>query len=317
MFWQKDIELMPPEQLRELQTTRLRRSVAQAKKSPFYAKALAGVEPQSLNSPEDVRSLPFTVKKDMREHFPYGFLAVPRSQVVRLHASSGTTGTPTAILHSKADLRSWANLMARGLYMTGVRPSDVFQNLTGYGLFSGGLGMHYAAERLGTMVIPAGAGNSPPPDIAHAPDGHHGDAHHPQLRPAPGRGLCRAGPGPQHRQQAQDRHNRGRAPQRADPQAGGGALWGKGLQQLRPQRAQRTGGGHRVPGAERPAPVGRRLFAGGAGPGDHGAGGAGPGGRAGADHPGAPGHAPDPLPQPGTWPPCCPASAPVAAPTAA
>ncbi|MCF8043239.1 MAG: phenylacetate--CoA ligase [Desulfarculaceae bacterium] len=160
MFWQKDIELMPPEQLRELQTTRLRRSVAQAKKSPFYAKALAGVEPQSLNSPEDVRSLPFTVKKDMREHFPYGFLAVPRSQVVRLHASSGTTGTPTAILHSKADLRSWANLMARGLYMTGVRPSDVFQNLTGYGLFSGGLGMHYAAERLGTMVIPAGAGNS-------------------------------------------------------------------------------------------------------------------------------------------------------------
>ncbi|MCB2193985.1 MAG: phenylacetate--CoA ligase [Deltaproteobacteria bacterium] len=160
MFWQKDIELMPPEQLREMQTTRLRRTVVQAQKSPFYSQALAGMDAQEINSTEDVRGLPFTVKQDMREHFPYGFMAVPRSQVVRLHASSGTTGTPTVILHSKTDLRSWANLMARGLYMTGVRPSDVFQNLTGYGLFSGGLGMHYAAERLGTMVIPAGTGNS-------------------------------------------------------------------------------------------------------------------------------------------------------------
>ncbi len=160
MFWQKNLEMMPREALRGLQAQRLRRTVEQAQKSSFYSKALAGVDPAAITCPEDVRHLPFTVKQDLRDHFPFGFLAVPRSQVVRLHASSGTTGTPTAIFHSKADLRSWANLMARGLYMTGVRPADVFQNLTGYGLFSGGLGMHYGAERLGTLVIPVGAGNS-------------------------------------------------------------------------------------------------------------------------------------------------------------
>lgn len=160
MFWQKDLELLPRDQLRDLQAQRLRRTVEQAKKSPFYAKALARVAPGDITSPDDLRHLPFTVKQDLRDHFPFGFLAVPRGQVVRLHASSGTTGTPTAILHSKADLRSWANLVARGLYMAGVRPGDVFQNLTGYGLFSGGLGMHYGAERLGALVIPVGAGNS-------------------------------------------------------------------------------------------------------------------------------------------------------------
>lgn len=160
MFWQEQIELLPREELSELQTERLRRSLAQAKKSPFYSQALKGIDPQDINSPQDVRGLPFTVKQDLRDSFPYGMLAVPRSQVVRLHASSGTTGTPTAILHSKADLRAWANLMARSLYMAGVRPGDVFQNITGYGLFSGGLGIHQGAERLGAMVIPVGTGNS-------------------------------------------------------------------------------------------------------------------------------------------------------------
>lgn len=160
MFWQKDFELMPREQLRELQTTRLRRTLVQAKQSPFYSQALAGVDAQEINSPEDVRHLPFTVKQDLRDSFPWGMLAVPRSQVVRLHASSGTTGTPTAILHTKTDLRAWANVMARSLYMAGVRQGDVFQNITGYGLFSGGLGIHQGAERLGAMVIPVGTGNS-------------------------------------------------------------------------------------------------------------------------------------------------------------
>jgi len=160
MFWQKDFELMPREQLRELQTTRLRRTIAQAKKSPFYSQALAGVDAREIDSPEGVRHLPFTVKQDLRDSFPWGMLAVPRSQVVRLHASSGTTGTPTAILHTKTDLRTWANVMARSLYMAGVRQGDVFQNITGYGLFSGGLGIHQGAERLGAMVIPVGTGNS-------------------------------------------------------------------------------------------------------------------------------------------------------------
>ncbi|MCF8033955.1 MAG: phenylacetate--CoA ligase [Desulfarculaceae bacterium] len=160
MYWQKDLETMPPEDLGRLQVERLRRVLKQARRSPFYAQALAGLDERDLTRPEQAASLPFTVKQDLRDHFPYGFLAAPKSQVVRLHASSGTTGNPTAVLHSKSDLRDWANLLARGLYMAGVRPGDVLQNLTGYGLFSGGLGMHYGAERLGSMVIPAGAGNS-------------------------------------------------------------------------------------------------------------------------------------------------------------
>ena len=160
MYWQKDLETMPQEELRRLQLERLRQSVRFARQSPFYAQALAGLEPEDLSELGQLSQLPFTVKQDLRDQFPYGLLAAPLRQAVRLHASSGTTGNPTAILHSKSDLRNWANLLARGLYMAGVRPGDVLQNLTGYGLFSGGLGMHYAAERLGTLVIPAGAGNS-------------------------------------------------------------------------------------------------------------------------------------------------------------
>jgi len=160
MYWQKDLELMPREELERLQLERLRQSVARAQGSLFYKKALAGLDPADLTRREHLAQLPITDKQDLRDHFPYGMLATPRRQVVRLHASSGTTGNPTAVLHSKGDLRSWANLLARGLYMAGVRSGDVLQNLTGYGLFSGGLGMHYGAERLGAMVIPAGTGNS-------------------------------------------------------------------------------------------------------------------------------------------------------------
>ncbi|MCB2227248.1 MAG: phenylacetate--CoA ligase [Desulfarculaceae bacterium] len=160
MYWQKDIELMPREELERLQLERLQATIRQARRSPHYAKALAGIKARDLTSLREVRSLPFTVKQDLRDGFPYGLVAAPLKQAVRLHASSGTTGNPTAILHSKSDLREWANLLARGLYMTGLRSGDVLQNLTGYGLFSGGLGMHYGAERLGALVIPAGTGNS-------------------------------------------------------------------------------------------------------------------------------------------------------------
>lgn len=160
MYWQKDLETIAPSDLASLQTQRLAQTMAWAQAAPFYRDHLAGFDVSAIKSPEDVRRLPFTTKEDLRQAFPFGHLAAAKSQTVRLHASSGTTGTPTAVYHTKRDLQNWANLVARSLFMAGVRPSDVFQNVVGYGLFTGGLGMHYGAERLGSMVIPAGTGNS-------------------------------------------------------------------------------------------------------------------------------------------------------------
>lgn len=162
MYWQPEIETLDPEALKALQLTRLRASLAQAARAPFYARRFAelGLDPGDIKSLDDLARLPFTTKNDLRAGYPYGLLAVEREQAVRLHASSGTTGTPTAVVHSAADLESWTQLVARSLYMAGLRASDVFQNLVGYGLFTGGLGMHYGAERLGCLVVPSGTGNS-------------------------------------------------------------------------------------------------------------------------------------------------------------
>jgi len=162
MYWQPEIETLAHEALRDLQLTRLRASLAQAARAPFYARRFAelGLNPGDIKSLDDLARLPFTTKGDLRAGYPYGLLAVERDQAVRLHASSGTTGTPTAVVHSAADLEGWTQLVARSLYMAGLRPSDVFQNLVGYGLFTGGLGMHYGAERLGCLVVPSGTGNS-------------------------------------------------------------------------------------------------------------------------------------------------------------
>ena len=109
---------------------------------------------------EQIRELPFTTKEDMRKEFPWGLLAAEKREAVRLHSSSGTTGNPAVVYHSRHDLDSWANLMARSMFAAGVRDSDVFQNICGYGLFTGGLGFQYGAEKLGCLSIPAGAGNS-------------------------------------------------------------------------------------------------------------------------------------------------------------
>ena len=113
-----------------------------------------------IRSIEQIRELPFTTKEDLRGNFPWGFLAIDKREAVRLHSSSGTTGNPTVVYHNRHDLSSWANLMARSLYAAGVRDTDVFQNICGYGLFTGGLGFQYGVERLGCLSIPAGAGNS-------------------------------------------------------------------------------------------------------------------------------------------------------------
>ena len=155
-------ELLDRESLDALQGVRLKNAVFQASKSRFYRDQLfrAGVRIADINSVEDVRKLPFTTKEDLRNQYPDGMLAMSVEQMNRMHASSGTTGSPTCVFYTKNDIQTWADLMARCMYGVGIRPEDVFQNMSGYGLFTGGLGIHYGAERLGCCTIPAGAGNS-------------------------------------------------------------------------------------------------------------------------------------------------------------
>jgi phenylacetate-CoA ligase len=161
-YWDPSVESLSREELERLQWQNLKQTLNRVASSSFYQRKFAeiSVDPLTIQGLEDIGKLPFTVKKDLRDEYPYGFLCVPRDQLVRLHVSSGTTGQATAIFYSRSDLELWADLMARCLYMTGARPGDTFQNLTGYGLFTGGLGFHYGAERLGLLTIPAGAGNS-------------------------------------------------------------------------------------------------------------------------------------------------------------
>ncbi len=154
-FWSR-------EEIERAQLVRLRNVVGQAMRSPFYAKRLteAGVAPETLKSLDDVRRIPCTTKDDLRSQYPDGLNTLPQCEMVRMHASSGTTGSPTVIHYTQNDLNLWADLMARCMHMVGVRREDVFQNITGYGLFTGGLGLHYGAERLGCLTIPAGPGNT-------------------------------------------------------------------------------------------------------------------------------------------------------------
>lgn len=158
MFWQKEIETQNKENLRKFQLECINKQIALARNSQFYKDKLANID--KLNSLEEVRKLPFTTKQDLRDSFPYGCLATDLKNVVRMHSSSGTTGNPTVVFHTKDDIANWANISARSMYMAGARNTDIFQNTMGYGLFSGGLGFHYGGERLGMLTIPIGPGNS-------------------------------------------------------------------------------------------------------------------------------------------------------------
>ncbi len=153
-------EMLSRDELENLQLKRLKQTIAQAKQSLFYWDKLKDIEPEDIKDIEDIKKLPFTTKDDLRNNYPVGLLTEPVAKMVRLHVSSGTTGTPTAVLYTQKDLDIWADLVARCMYMVGIRPWDIFQNISGYGLFTGGLGIHYGAERLGCLTIPAGAGNS-------------------------------------------------------------------------------------------------------------------------------------------------------------
>ncbi len=161
MNWDETLETMSRAALQNLQLQRLKDTLRRAARSPFYRERLqeAGLSPETLKSLEDIRRLPFTTKDDLRSR-GQEMLTVPLTECVRLHASSGTTGQATVIYYTRKDIETWADLLARSMYMTGVRPGDVFQNMMGYGLFTGGLGFHYGSERLGALTIPAGAGNS-------------------------------------------------------------------------------------------------------------------------------------------------------------
>ena len=150
------------EQLDELQLKRLKETVGRCMASPFYRQKFheLGITPDDIRTLDDVRRLPFTTKQDLRDHYPFGVAAMSPDDCVRLHSSSGTTGHPVVILHSARDLDQWANAVARCMWMVGCRPNDVFQNTSGYGMFTGGLGFQYGAERMGMLTVPAAAGNT-------------------------------------------------------------------------------------------------------------------------------------------------------------
>ena len=162
MYWQKDVETMNRSDLDKLQLQRLKSTIESAINSPFYGKLFKELEisSDSIQSLDDLRKIPFTTKEDLRDSYPFGMAAIPLKDCVRIHSSSGTTGNPTVVLHSRKDLDEWANQVARCMYMVGLRDTDVFQNTSGYGMFTGGLGFQYGAEKLGALTIPAAAGNT-------------------------------------------------------------------------------------------------------------------------------------------------------------
>jgi len=162
-YWQPEIEKMPRERLEELQLKKLKEEIGFALRTPFYKERLAkaGIKnAEDIKTLDDLKKIPFTKKNDLRDGFPFGFLSIPKDEVVRLHSSSGTTGIPTTIYFNRDDLKQWSTYMARCIYGTGCNKSDVFQNMITYGLFTGGLGLHQGGEEVGMLVIPAGAGNT-------------------------------------------------------------------------------------------------------------------------------------------------------------
>lgn len=162
MYLHPEMETLTRSEIESLQSERLQSIVRHCMNSPFYKQRFAeiGLTPGDIRSLDDLHKIPFTTKQDLRATYPFGMAAVPLEQCVRLHSSSGTTGNPTVILHTRRDLDAWADAVARCLYMVGLRPNDVFQNSSGYGMFTGGLGFQYGAERLGMLTVPAAAGNT-------------------------------------------------------------------------------------------------------------------------------------------------------------
>jgi len=162
MYWDERHETMRPEELEALQIRRLRETIERVRHIPFYRDLLAhkGIRTEEIRTLDDVQKLPFTKKQDLRDGYPFGFFAVPLSQVVRIHTTSGTTGKPTVVGYTRGDIDRWSDLIARNLTMIGLTEDDIFQNAVNMGMFTGGLGFHYGAEKVGMTVLPAGTGNT-------------------------------------------------------------------------------------------------------------------------------------------------------------
>ena len=154
---------MEREELRKVQGERLQELVKRVYDAvPFYKMQLQkkGIEPGDIKDIEDLKKLPFTTKQDLRDNYPFGLFALPQSDIVRFHASSGTTGKPTVVGYTHNDIQMWSEVVARSLTMADVTKSDIIQVAYGYGLFTGGLGLHYGAEKVGASVIPISGGNT-------------------------------------------------------------------------------------------------------------------------------------------------------------
>jgi phenylacetate-CoA ligase len=163
MYWEPEKECMDREELEQVQLEQLQATLNRVYSHvPFYRKKFdaLGIAPEEIGSLADLARLPFTSKEDLRDNYPYGLFAVPMREVVRVHASSGTTGAPTVVGYTRNDIKIWSNLVARILVAGGVTKDDVVQIAFGYGLFTGAFGLHYGAERLGASVIPASSGNT-------------------------------------------------------------------------------------------------------------------------------------------------------------
>lgn len=163
MIWDEEHETMPREDLEPLQLKRLQDQIARVYATvPYYRAKMdeAKVSPSDIKTLADINRLPFTTKEDLRKNYPFGLFTVPLERIVRIHASSGTTGQPTVVGYTKRDIKLWANLMSRTLAAAGASSKDVIHNSYGYGLFTGGMGAHYGAENLGATVVPVSGGNS-------------------------------------------------------------------------------------------------------------------------------------------------------------
>ena len=163
LYWEEEIETLPRVGLESIQLIRLKNLVARVYRTvaPYRRKMeAAGVRPEDIRTLADLRKLPFTVKDDLRDNYPFGLFTVPMEEIVRVHASSGTTGKSTVVGYTQKDIETWANVMARALTCAGAHKGDIVHNAYGYGLFTGGLGAHYGVERLGATVIPVSGGNT-------------------------------------------------------------------------------------------------------------------------------------------------------------
>ncbi len=163
MFWNEEFETLPREAIAALQLNRLQKTLQRVYATvPFYRESFkkANLTPDDIKSLDDLRRIPFTLKSDMRDNYPYGLFAAPLDEIVRIHASSGTTGKPTVVGYTQRDIDNWAELMARCFVAAGAHSGDIVHNAYGYGLFTGGLGAHYGAEKIGASVIPMSGGNT-------------------------------------------------------------------------------------------------------------------------------------------------------------